>query len=229
VFFIFLCVLIIKEKGIDFFISKIKRKFDKNNKGYSTEYLNFLNKVDSFEKLGANGGIYFLGDSIIEGCQWNELFNNSSIKNRGISSNTTQNILERLDEVVEAKPQKVFLLIGINDLLTQVNFEIFIDNYKKILSRIREESPNTIIYIHSILPLNRNIGNFGKVKNKDVINANNKILKFADSIHIIYVNLYDNFLENNILNTKFSFDGIHLNGQGYLAWKQVIQQYVNVQ
>ena len=60
--------------------------------------------------------IIMLGNSITDGCEWSELFQNSNIKNRGISGDITEGVLYRLDEVTRSKPAKVFLLIGINDL-----------------------------------------------------------------------------------------------------------------
>lgn len=60
--------------------------------------------------------IIFLGNSITDGCNWSELLDEPRAKNRGISGDRTEGILDRLDEVLDSKPIKVFLMIGINDL-----------------------------------------------------------------------------------------------------------------
>jgi hypothetical protein len=51
--------------------------------------------------------IIFLGDSITDGCNWSEMFHDLRVKNRGISADITDGVLDRLDEVVESKPLKI--------------------------------------------------------------------------------------------------------------------------
>ena len=62
------------------------------------------------------GDIIFAGNSITDGSEWNELFGDKRIKNRGISGDITTGVIHRLDEIVKRKPAKVFLMIGTNDL-----------------------------------------------------------------------------------------------------------------
>ena len=47
---------------------------------------------------------------------WAEFFQNSNIKNRGISGDITEGILYRISEITESQPLQVFLMIGTNDL-----------------------------------------------------------------------------------------------------------------
>jgi hypothetical protein len=68
------------------------------------------------EMLGTRAEVVMLGDSLTELGEWQEMFPEVKIANRGISSDMTSGILERLDEVMEARPRKVFLMAGINDL-----------------------------------------------------------------------------------------------------------------
>lgn len=70
-----------------------------------------------FEKLPIDSDdIVFLGNSITNGCEWHELFNNPNIKNRGISSDVSMGVYDRLDPIIKGKPAKIFLMIGINDI-----------------------------------------------------------------------------------------------------------------
>src|SRR5258708_3203562 len=52
--------------------------------------------------------IVFAGDSLIARGPWSELY--SPIKNRGIGGETTAGLLDRLDELTESQPRKIFLL-----------------------------------------------------------------------------------------------------------------------
>lgn len=59
--------------------------------------------------------IIFLGDSITDRCEWFELLSNPNVKNRGLSGDKTSGVLDRLSEITESKPFKVFIMIGVND------------------------------------------------------------------------------------------------------------------
>ena len=98
--------------------------------------------------------IVFLGNSITDGCEWAELFDNPRIKNRGISADRTGWMLERLDPIVKGQPKKLFLLIGTNDLAAGIAPQTVVDNIRRILERFRTESPRTKLYVQSIFPVN---------------------------------------------------------------------------
>ena len=51
-----------------------------------------------FESLPTSeNDIIFLGNSITDGGEWNELFQNANCKNRGISADVTEGVLNRLE------------------------------------------------------------------------------------------------------------------------------------
>ena len=53
----------------------------------------YYQRATLFEKLPIDSDdIVFLGNSITNGCEWHELFNNPNIKNRGISSDVSMGI-----------------------------------------------------------------------------------------------------------------------------------------
>ena len=63
--------------------------------------------------------------------------------------------------------------------------------------------------------------------NNDIIRINKGINELAKKYSLTYINLFDEFKSNeNELNLVYSFDGLHLNGLGYLLWKDVILKYV---
>jgi hypothetical protein len=88
----------------------------KENRNKDEAFSTFYQQRSSLFRLlpQSKGDIMFLGNSITNGNEWDELFNDASIKNRGISGDATLGVLNRLDEVTARKPGKVFLLIGIN-------------------------------------------------------------------------------------------------------------------
>ncbi|MCI1945386.1 GDSL-type esterase/lipase family protein [Clostridium luticellarii] len=181
----------------------------------------YLAKQSQFETLNINSGdIVFLGDSLTNRSQWQELFNNPHIKNRGIDGDTTSGILNRLNTITRGHPKKIFLMIGINDLLHKQDTAYILSNYEKILNKIRTDSPDTIVYTESILP-NNNIKS-----NRDVKFLNNELQKLSSS-KIIYIDLFDRFVKYDKLPGEYTYDGTHLNGLGYSIWKHEINKYVN--
>ena len=112
-------------------------------------------KKSVFESMpNEKGEIIFLGNSITAGVEWAELFDNDKIKNRGISGDITAGILYRLDEVTESNPEKIFIMIGTNDLSKGISTDSIMKNYREILKRISQDSEDTEIFIQSVLPVN---------------------------------------------------------------------------
>lgn len=187
----------------------------------------YYDKNSLFEVMPVTGGIVFLGDSLTDNNEWNEMFNSIDIYNRGIQGDTTDGVVERIGQVTEGKPKKIFLMIGHNDLLrgnNAENIDNLVNNYSKIIETIKKDSPNTEVYIQSILPVNNEL--FGdEIENSD-INAVNERLKKLEKDNVKYVDLYSLFVKDNQLNSKYTNDGVHLTGDGYMLWKKAIEQYV---
>src|SRR5688500_7347332 len=69
-------------------------------------------RVTHFKRLtDTRGDMVFIGNSITDGAEWSELFNDLDIKNRGISGDVSAGVLHRLKEEAQRKPAKVFLLL----------------------------------------------------------------------------------------------------------------------
>ncbi len=170
-------------------------------------------------------GIIFLGDSITDIGEWAEMFKNKNVKNRGISSDNTFGVLARLEEIVSSKPAKIFIMIGINDISKSTPDAVIISNYKKIITAIKTATPHTKIIVQSILPTNNNFPEFKRHQNKTehILFINAALQKYCAAQKIVYVDLYTNFLDDkNKLDKKYTNDGLHINGFGYMKWKEIL-------
>ena len=171
--------------------------------------------------------IVFLGNSITDGGEWIELFNNKRCKNRGISGDITEGVLFRLEEVTRSKPSKVFLLIGVNDLARGISKDTVFTNICKIAENIRSASPKTKVYVQSIFPVNASFGMFEKHVDKggEVIFVNTKLKKWCGENGFFYVDLYSHLVTpgTELLNPAYTNDGLHLLGAGYLKWAEVVK------
>ena len=170
----------------------------------------------------------FLGNSITAFTSWSELLGMSNARNRGISGDITFGILERLDEVTEGKPARIFILIGINDISRNIPDSVILDNYKKIILRIKAASPLTKIYFQTLLPVNNSFparNHFNKDEHIRFINE--ELKKLAVSENITLIDLHPHFLDaENKLDKKYTMDGLHLNAEGYKVWVSVLKPYL---
>lgn len=191
----------------------------------------YYHRKSLFEALpNAENEIIWLGDSITDGNQWAELFGNPRMKNRGISGDITDGVLYRLGEVTESKPAKVFIMIGVNDFARDRSVDYVLKNYEKMVDRIRADSPDTEIYIQSILPVNDAFPQFPSHTDEtaDIRAANERLKKLAAEKGATYINLFDDMsIAGNKLNPDYTEDGLHLNGKGYLVWKSEVEPYLD--
>jgi lysophospholipase L1-like esterase len=169
--------------------------------------------------------IVFIGDSITDGAEWSELFKRKRTANRGISSDNTYGVLNRLYNIKKLNPAKAFILIGINDIARGIPDSLIINNYKRIIDTFRIQMPQTQLYIQSILPTNNKFSNFKNHQNKTehILFINSEVKKICNEKKVGFINLYDAFLNNEgKLDEKFTNDGLHLTGEGYIQWKNFL-------
>lgn len=191
---------------------------------------NYAIKVEQFRSFpNASTDIIFLGNSITAGTDWNELLGITNAKNRGISGDITFGILERLDEVTEGKPAKLFILIGINDIQRNFPDSVIARNYKKMIQRIKSASPATKIYFQTLLPVNNEFTQFKNHYNKDehILYVNSQLKKIASEEQITLIDLHPHFLNaDKKLEKKYTMDGLHLNAAGYTLWASLLKPWL---
>lgn len=185
-------------------------------------------RVALFEKEPVvTGKTIFLGNSITEGGNWQKLTGDNSVINRGIGGDITYGILRRLDDVIKRKPSKLFILIGINDIGKDIPDEAIANNYVKIIKRIQTASPETVIYVQSILPLNPTVPNFPQHYDKQdhVVHTNQLLREVAKMTNTKFVNIFPLFLDDQqLLDKKYTNDGLHLNANAYEVWVNYLKE-----
>ena len=188
--------------------------------------------------------IVFLGNSITYSMRhWDKKFNVKNIVNRGISGDYSDGILERLDEIIYYKPLAVFLLIGLNDFFDDNTTrpgrtpEYVAKNILTAAKTIKQGSPETKIFIQTILPINNQqyldekpqvnflwTTYYPSVNQQ--VNETNKILKENNEFEII--DLHPLYLNNDrSMKRNLSKDGVHLNENGYNIWIDRVKPLVD--
>ena len=189
-------------------------------------------RASLFEELPIkNTDVVFLGNSITHFGEWHELLNNPNIKNRGISGDIAQGVYDRLDPILNGKPAKIFLLIGINDVSHDVAADSIVRAISKIVLKIGTHSPQTKLYIQSVLPVNPDFGLFLKATTRgdEVLKINSGLKELCSKHVLTYIDAYSALKEeaSEKLRPEYTNDGLHLLGKGYLKWVEVLRGYID--
>ncbi|MCQ2298322.1 MAG: GDSL-type esterase/lipase family protein [Bacteroidales bacterium] len=184
-------------------------------------------RYDSWKVLEMpEDAIVFVGNSITDMHPWAEAFGNDKrIVNRGNSGALSSEVVEHMDCWLEGKPSKVFLMIGTNDLGSGLPVEHVVENIRKVAERVRAESPETMLYLESILPAKDQ-----KARTMETIaQANEGIRQIADEYeNTEYVDLFA-LLMGVVEDKGTSFDQLHLTAAGYRVWCEAIAPLVGLE
>lgn len=194
---------------------------------YSTYY---YQRASLFEVLPVDSDdILFVGNSITDGGEWCELFQNPNVKNRGISGDTTQGVYDRLDALLKGTPAQIFLLIGINNVPRGESADSIAAGIRRIVQRIRQESPATEVLVQSVLPVTPQYGKFdGHTSRWQLVpEINRRVRRLAQEEKVTYIDLFSHFADaEGKMKPEYTNDGLHLKGDGYLLWKEVVQPFL---
>ncbi len=156
--------------------------------------------------------IVFLGDSITERGQWADWFPDRQTHNLGVGGSTTDDVVARLDSVVELRPEAISLLIGTNDLGTRKSVEHLVRNIEFVLVALRKALPGTRMLVQSIMPRGREFS-------AQIQDANRHLRQFAPSVKAQYLDLWPSFAqEDGEIDPALSDDRLHLTDEGYERW-----------
>ena len=196
-----------------------------------TDFPNLKRYASENQKLHdtSNDGnrIVFFGDSITE--FWtprnSTLFQNPTIINRGISGQTTAQMLFRFQQdVVDLNPNLVVLLAGINDIAENTGPISVKAIFENIVSMVDTAKANQIkVVICSVLPSNTITWKANTNPSDKIIELNQMIKTYADTNTITYVDYYHSMVDSNKgLDKKYSDDGVHPNLGGYKIMESII-------
>ena len=218
----FLTLLLLLALAGNAFAQKVVPTDSSYANGYYMQRLEFFRKMpDQMDE------IVFLGNSITEQGEWQELIPAQAVVNRGISGDVSFGVLARLDEVLQSQPRQLMVMIGVNDLKRGTPTEAIAANYRKMVERIRRESPQTMLYLQSVLPVNEEIliPAFKKVSNQQVNELNKALQALSRQKKVKYVNLHEVFADaNGQLKRELTTDGIHLRMPAYILWVDYLKK-----
>lgn len=133
------------------------------------------------------------------------------------------------DAIAASQVERMYILIGSNDLAVPANREHFMGNWDILLGRIREKSPDVEIVVISNIPQYANEqGQTGMFReyNTNVAEYNEKMRVYAAENDCMYLDLCC-YIEDHCgrMAKEYNLDGYHLNDAGYHTWMKVLRYY----
>lgn len=175
--------------------------------------------------------VVFMGNSITEGWSqvYPEFFINKSYINRGISGQTTPQMLLRFRaDVVNLKPKVVVILAGTNDIAENTGpstLEMIEDNIASMVEISKANNINVVLC--SVLPAYDYPWKPGLNPTEKIVNLNKWIKDYADKNGISYVDYFTQMAdEHNGLKKKYSEDGVHPNLEGYKVMAPIVEKAI---
>ena len=166
--------------------------------------------------------VLFLGDSIVEYFPLYELLKTpKTVINRGIRGYRSDLLLEDLDSLLFGQAvDKIFLLIGTNDIGKEIPQQETVKNVESIIQTIARNYPLAEICLLSVLPVNESPTYKKRVhlrSNRKIQSLNHVYQELTSAyMNVTFVNVYDSLLdEAGQLAEAFTTDGLHLTVAGY--------------
>jgi len=180
--------------------------------------------------------IIFFGNSITQSwSDYTEFFSNNGYVNKGISGQTTDQMLVRFKkDVVDEKAYCVVILAGINDLAENngpITLEEIFENIKSMV-KIADDNGIKVI-LSSILPAYEFLWNPGIYPSNNIIFLNKNLKDFCKSGNATYVDYHTSMKDKRDgLKDEFTYwrddfngyDGVHPNKKGYLKMEKIISK-----
>ena len=195
-----------------------------------TSYANgyYVKRMAYFESLPVQKKpIVFIGNSITEVGQWQDVTGLKNVINRGISGDNSYGVFHRLDPILKFKPRKIFLAIGVNDIKRGTPIEDIAANYERIILKVKQDAPKTQLYLQSVLPVNEamlaNI--YDNIRNHRIVALNKLMQELALKYKLPYVDVYSEMLDEKAqLPRTLTTDGLHLQPEAYVKWAAYLKK-----
>lgn len=179
---------------------------------------------NTMQKLDYDADIVFFGDSITRGSDFREYFPKKQIVNLGYPGDSLEGMKQRVISVSSMKPEKVFVLGGINGL-SDTNVDASIRLYSELLDELKMDMPYTDFYIQSVLPISKS-KELEVCYNTTIQQFNESLRILAKEKNMIYVDIYSLYEVDGEMNPSLTSDGIHILPGAYKLWANAIKQYI---
>lgn len=164
--------------------------------------------------------VVFMGDSITDGWKLAESFPGKPYVNRGISGQTTSQMLVRMfPDVIRLKPAALIILAGTNDVSRNTGpqtLQMITDNYQAMAELAKAHGIKVIFA--TVMPVSDYTSRPQTVRRPpaDILKLNKWIKEYASANGLGLADYYAATVdEKGFLKAEISGDGLHPNAKGY--------------
>lgn len=206
------------------------------NKGLAQDWANLTQFQEANSKIEApapaENRVVFMGNSITIG--WSnarpEFFKGKSYINRGISGQTTPQMLVRFrQDVIDLKPSVVIILAGTNDIAGNTGpstIEMIANNIKSMAELAHANGIKVIL--SSTLPAYDYPWKPGLEPANKIITLNKMIKDYAEAKNHIYLDYFSAMVdERNGLPKKYAEDEVHPTVEGYKVMEPLVEEAIS--
>lgn len=166
--------------------------------------------------------VVFYGDSITDGWKIAESFPGKPYINRGISGQTTSQMLVRLrQDVIDLHPKVVVILAGTNDIAGNTG-PISLEGIEGNIASITElaRAHNIAVVWSSVTPVNnytaRSQDFFATRPPAKILELNRWLKQYCADNHLVYLDYFSSMVDKDgLLRRDLAEDGLHPNPTGY--------------
>lgn len=175
-------------------------------------------------------GAVFIGDSITDGIKSYGLMKNATvISNTGLNPETiltgkkiktSSGYVTALEALARTNPKKVYILLGANGI-AWFSEDYFVKEYGLFVDAVKEQHPESTVYIQSILPVTKAYSNANNgVTNAKIDQYNARLKQLAQEKGVQYVNVAEALKDSyGALPAEASpTDGMHFGPTYYKKW-----------
>lgn len=165
----------------------------------------------------------FFGDSITKGlCSYKILDESNVYAKVGAS---IRGVGEEVDKAATLKPERIFVMCGINDMDNTLTPERFTKNYTELVDKVKEKFPTSKIYVQSILPVLPEVAQKKTYMKSFYINKYNDIIReISKKEGVAYVDTASVLNDSN--RDLYGSDGIHFKAEFYTVWLKYLLKNV---
>ncbi len=171
------------------------------------------------KKACTEGCMAFEGDSNMELINFQEYFSEPAC-NYAYRGSRTNDLLKRKEKLYRLKPSAIVMLVGGNDVITQIPKEESSGNYEKLIAYYKSFCKN--VYCISNLPASPEIRNV----NSELEQLNASLSQVCQKLGATYVNVFPYLRKNGGLNPHYAMDPVHLNKKGQDVLVDVLKKYM---
>ncbi len=188
-------------------------------------------RITSFGGLPVRStDVLFIGDEMVHGGEWHELFQCDRIKSRGtgwgypgppLSTTLAEIPIILKGRTDNEQPAKILLYAGVSDVNGSTEIATVVQSYRSVVDKIRELAPTSKLYLLGLHPTATSTTNTNRV-----VPFNTELQTMAASLDgVEYIDTYTPFVKNNVANGTL-FSGNYLYGKGYARMTQVLAPYL---